>query len=41
MSFLMYLLNTGEIQINLGPDAAGKTFTLVVDGLPPTRVQPQ
>jgi hypothetical protein len=37
----VYLLNTGEIQINLGPDAAGKMFTLIVDGLPPTRVQRQ
>jgi len=34
----VYVLTTGEIQFNIGPDAEGKTVVVIVDGLTVTRV---
>jgi hypothetical protein len=32
----IYRLTSGELQINAGPDAEGKIYTLRIDGCPPT-----
>lgn len=34
----LYALTTGEFQINYGPDAEGKTYVVVFDGIPATNV---
>ncbi len=34
----IYLLTTGEYQINIGPDAEGKVIVIIFTGLPPTNV---
>lgn len=34
----LYLLTTGELQVNVGPDAEGKVRVTIYDGIPPTRV---
>ncbi|MEQ8674019.1 MAG: hypothetical protein RLP44_24740 [Aggregatilineales bacterium] len=34
----LYILDTGELQINSGPDAEGKTHVLIFDGIPPTNI---
>lgn len=34
----LYRLATGELQLNAGPDANGKVFTLLFDGCPYTRI---
>ncbi len=34
----LYLLTTGEIQINVGPDEEGKVRVTIYDAIPPTRV---
>ncbi|MBN1427060.1 MAG: hypothetical protein JXB07_01665 [Anaerolineae bacterium] len=33
-----YVLNTGEYQINIGPDIEGKTHEVIFTGLPPSHV---
>lgn len=33
-----YVLTTGEIQLNIGPDAEGKVWVVIIDGLPATHV---
>ncbi|MFN8374254.1 MAG: hypothetical protein U0694_15415 [Anaerolineae bacterium] len=35
----VYLLNTGEIDVYLGPDAEGKTYSVIIDHLPPTQIR--
>lgn len=34
----LYILDTGELQINSGPDAEGKIHVLIFDGIPPTNI---
>lgn len=34
----VYQLTTGEIQVNVGPDAEGKVRVTIYDAIPPTRV---
>ena len=34
----LFVLTTGEFQINIGPDAEGKVYSIILDTLPPTRV---
>jgi hypothetical protein len=34
----LYMLTTGEFQLNIGPDAEGKVIVLIFDALPPTHV---
>ncbi len=34
----LYALTSGEFQINAGPDAEGKTYVIIFDGLPPSNV---
>ncbi|MEQ8674017.1 MAG: hypothetical protein RLP44_24750 [Aggregatilineales bacterium] len=34
----LYVLDTGELQINSGPDAEGKIHVLIFDGIPPTNI---
>ncbi len=34
----LYILDTGELQINSGPDSEGKIHVLIFDGIPPTNI---
>lgn len=34
----LYILDTGELQINSGPDAEGKIHVIILDGIPPTNI---
>ncbi|MEQ8674018.1 MAG: hypothetical protein RLP44_24745 [Aggregatilineales bacterium] len=34
----LYMLDTGELQINSGPDAEGKIHVLIFDAIPPTNI---
>jgi hypothetical protein len=34
----LYILDTGELQINSGPDDEGKIHVLIFDGIPPTNI---
>jgi hypothetical protein len=34
----VYMLTTGEIQINVGPDKEGKIFVYILDGVPWTTI---
>ena len=34
----LYALTSGEFQINYGPDAEGKTYVVIFDGIPATNV---
>jgi hypothetical protein len=34
----VYQLTTGELQVNVGPDAEGKVRVTIYDALPPTRI---
>ncbi len=36
--FTLYKLTTGEYQVNMGPDAEGKTQVIIFDALPPKKV---
>lgn len=36
--FSLYVLTTGEFQINIGPDEEGKTYVIIFDGLSPNNV---
>jgi hypothetical protein len=34
----LYALTTGEFQINVGPDAEGKVYSVILDTVPPTQI---
>lgn len=34
----LYALTTGEFQINIGPDDEGKTYSIILDKIPPTHL---